>query len=275
MRFPRRCAQGRPAGRPPDAQIMRQPVFIVAAAAGRPGLRRDEPADGGHAAGHAAMRPALFRRRAGAAMARDRHVRARLLHRPPDQALRRAAGHGRGAWRSTGCIAVALSGVELHTSSWRCSCWAWAGTSCSPAARRCRCPAYRPEERDKAQGALNFFVFATLALLVARSGVLVTTQGWSLLNWGSLVPVVLRAALALAMAGDAAGGWRLTAAFGRRKARSSQRCRAVEHRLGLELVEDLVVQRLEACSSTCRRVAAPRQRRRGSRPASTSRSSPA
>lgn len=56
--------------------------------------------------------------------------------------------------------------------------------------------AYTAEEKDRAQGALNFFVFATLALSSFASGVLVTTRGWTLLNWGSL-PVVLLTAGAL------------------------------------------------------------------------------
>jgi MFS family permease len=56
--------------------------------------------------------------------------------------------------------------------------------------------AYRPEEKDKAQGALNFCVFAVLALSSLASGVLVTTQGWTLLNLGSLLPLGL-AGLAL------------------------------------------------------------------------------
>jgi hypothetical protein len=34
-------------------------------------------------------------------------------------------------------------------------------------------------------------VFATLALSSFASGVLVTTRGWTLLNYGSLAPVVL------------------------------------------------------------------------------------
>ena len=54
--------------------------------------------------------------------------------------------------------------------------------------------AYTAEERDRAQGALNFCVFATVALTSFASGVLVTTQGWQLLNYGSLVPVVLTGA---------------------------------------------------------------------------------
>ena len=51
--------------------------------------------------------------------------------------------------------------------------------------------AYGPEERDRAQGALNLFVFATMAVSSFSSGVLVTTQGWRLLNYGSLLPVAL------------------------------------------------------------------------------------
>ena len=55
--------------------------------------------------------------------------------------------------------------------------------------------AYRPEEKDKAQGALNFCVFAVLALSSLASGVLVTTRGWSLLNLGSLLPLGMTALL--------------------------------------------------------------------------------
>jgi MFS family permease len=51
--------------------------------------------------------------------------------------------------------------------------------------------AYRPEEKDKAQGALNFCIFAVLAVSSLASGVLVTTQGWALLNLGSLLPLAL------------------------------------------------------------------------------------
>lgn len=54
--------------------------------------------------------------------------------------------------------------------------------------------AYRPEEKDKAQAAINFFVFATMAVTSFASGALVTTQGWALLNMGSLLPVALTGA---------------------------------------------------------------------------------
>ena len=54
--------------------------------------------------------------------------------------------------------------------------------------------AYTPEERDKVQAALNFCMFATLAVTSFASGVLVTTRGWTLLNYGSLAPVLVTAA---------------------------------------------------------------------------------
>ncbi len=53
--------------------------------------------------------------------------------------------------------------------------------------------AFKPEEKDKAQGALNFCVFSVLAMSSLASGVLVTTQGWALLNLGSLVPLGITA----------------------------------------------------------------------------------
>lgn len=57
--------------------------------------------------------------------------------------------------------------------------------------------AYGPDEKDRAQGALNFFVFATLAVSSFSSGVMVTTHGWTWLNYGSLVPLALTGAAML------------------------------------------------------------------------------
>jgi hypothetical protein len=55
---------------------------------------------------------------------------------------------------------------------------------------------YRPEEKNKAQGAMDTCVFATMALSSFASGALITTQGWTLLNLGSLLPI---AAVGLAL----------------------------------------------------------------------------
>ena len=53
--------------------------------------------------------------------------------------------------------------------------------------------AYSSQEKDKAQAAINFCVFATMAVTSFASGALVTTQGWTWLNWGSLLPVAITA----------------------------------------------------------------------------------
>ena len=51
--------------------------------------------------------------------------------------------------------------------------------------------AYQPEEKDKVQGAINFCVFVVMMITSFSSGALVTTQGWTLLNYISLIPVGL------------------------------------------------------------------------------------
>jgi MFS family permease len=53
--------------------------------------------------------------------------------------------------------------------------------------------AWTPEEKDRGQAAINFLVFATMALTSFASGALVTTQGWTWLNVGSILPVALTA----------------------------------------------------------------------------------
>ncbi|MEN9843702.1 MAG: hypothetical protein RLZZ612_1531 [Pseudomonadota bacterium] len=91
------------------------------------------------------------------------------------------------------CIAVALSGQDLHQFLVALFLlgvgWNFVFTSSTTLALQ----AYRPEEKDRAQAAINFCVFATMALTSFASGALVTTQGWALLNWGSLLPVILMA----------------------------------------------------------------------------------
>jgi MFS family permease len=98
------------------------------------------------------------------------------------------------------CIAVALSGIELHQFIVALFLlglgWNFLFTGSTTLAMR----AWRPEEKDRAQAAINFFVFATMAVTSFASGALVTTGGWTWLNVGSLVPVAL-AGLALAWLG--------------------------------------------------------------------------
>ena len=92
------------------------------------------------------------------------------------------------------CVAVALSGLELmHFVSALLLLgvgWNFLFTGSTTLALR----AYRPEEKDRAQAAINFCVFATMSLTSFASGALVTTQGWAWLNLGSLAPLALTAA---------------------------------------------------------------------------------
>ena len=87
------------------------------------------------------------------------------------------------------CVLIALSGVEFKQFLAALFLLGLGWNFLFTGATTLATPAYRPEEKDKAQGALNFCVFAVLAMSSLTSGVLVTTQGWTLLNLGSLVPL--------------------------------------------------------------------------------------
>ena len=89
------------------------------------------------------------------------------------------------------CVLIALSGVEFQQFVSALFLLGLGWNFLFTGATTLALTAYRPEEKDKAQGALNFCVFAVLAASSLASGVLVTTQGWTLLNIGSLLPLGL------------------------------------------------------------------------------------
>jgi MFS family permease len=91
------------------------------------------------------------------------------------------------------CIAVALTGVDLHRFLIALFLLGVGWNFLFTGATTLSLQAYAPEEKDRAQGALNFCVFAVLAVSSFASGLLVTTQGWAWLNVGSLVPVAVTA----------------------------------------------------------------------------------
>ena len=95
------------------------------------------------------------------------------------------------------CIAIALSGVDLQKFLAALFLLGVGWNFLFTGATSLSLKAYRPEEKDRAQAAINFCVFAVMALTSFASGALVTTQGWRLLNLGSILPVALTA-LALA-----------------------------------------------------------------------------
>ena len=96
-----------------------------------------------------------------------------------------------GAVLNLVCVCVALSGVELSqflvASTLLGTGWNFLYTGATALFTE----AYRPDEKNKAQGFMDMCVFSTMAVTSFASGALVTTQGWTWLNLGSLVPIGL------------------------------------------------------------------------------------
>jgi len=110
------------------------------------------------------------------------------------------------------CVLVALSGVDLTQFATALFLlgvgWNFLFTGATTLLTR----TYQPEEKNRAQGAMDTAVFATMALSSFASGALITTQGWTWLNLGSLLPIGLAASGLLWLAasrkkdGQATGG---------------------------------------------------------------------
>ena len=92
------------------------------------------------------------------------------------------------------CIAVALSGVELMRFLIALFALGVGWNFVYIGGTTLFTEAYRPEEKTTAQATMDTVVFSTTTITSFSSGALVTTSGWTLLNFGSLVPVVLIAA---------------------------------------------------------------------------------
>ena len=92
------------------------------------------------------------------------------------------------------CVAIALSGVNLHQFLIALFLLGVGWNFLFTGSTTLSLQAYAPEEKDRAQGAINFFVFATMAVTSFASGALVTTQGWAWLNIGSLLPLAMTGA---------------------------------------------------------------------------------
>ena len=98
---------------------------------------------------------------------------------------------GVGALLNLVCVVVALSGVELMQFLVALFTlgvgWNFLYTGGSTLLTQ----SYRPEEKNRAQGVMDTCVFWTMALSSFSSGALITTQGWTWLNLGSLIPITL------------------------------------------------------------------------------------
>ena len=99
------------------------------------------------------------------------------------------------------CISIALTGVDLHQFLIALFLLGVGWNFLFTASTSLAMSAYKPEERDKAQGAINFFVFGTMAFTSFGSGALITSQGWNILNIGSLIPVAVTAGALIWLSG--------------------------------------------------------------------------
>ena len=92
------------------------------------------------------------------------------------------------------CVAIALSGVALMQFTLALLLLGAGWNFLYIGGSTLLTEAYQPEEKNKTQGAMDFCVFSSVAISSFASGVLVTTQGWTWINLGSLAPLALVAA---------------------------------------------------------------------------------
>ena len=98
-----------------------------------------------------------------------------------------------GVLLNVACIAVALSGVELMQFLVALLVLGVGWNFLFIGGTTLFTQAYRPEEKTTAQAAMDTVIYTTMTLTSFSSGALITTRGWTWLNWGSLLPVALTA----------------------------------------------------------------------------------
>ncbi len=188
--LPGQGSKGPAAGRP-LGQIVRQPVFIVAAA--------------GCAIGYGVMNLLMAATPiamaqcghpfAAAALVLEWHVLGMYLPSFFTGRLIKRFGvlpiMACGLLLNIGCVAFALSGQDvMHFLGalvvlgvgWN---FLYIGGSTLATGT------WAPEEKTRAQAALDFCVYATMTITSFSSGALVTTGGWTAMNLGSILPLTL------------------------------------------------------------------------------------
>ncbi|MFT4191854.1 MAG: MFS transporter [Comamonas sp.] len=185
---PPRSAVAGATGRP-LAQIVRQPVFVVAAMGSALGfgimnLLMTATPIAMQACGFAFDHAALVIEWHVIGMFAPGFFTGHLIARFGARAIMAV-----GLLLNVACVAVALAGQDLHHFLIALLAlgvgWNFLMTGGTTLALQ----AWRPEEKDKAQGALNFCVFSVTALSAFSAGALATTQGWFWINLGALLPM--------------------------------------------------------------------------------------
>lgn len=104
---------------------------------------------------------------------------------------------GVGVVLNLACVAVALSGLELSHFLLALFMLGVGWNFLFTGSTTLGLTAYAPEEKDRAQAAINFLTFAVMALTSFASGALLTSQGWFWLNTAALLPIVMLGAALL------------------------------------------------------------------------------
>jgi predicted MFS family arabinose efflux permease len=173
------------------SQIVRQPVFIVAAAAcaisyGVMNLLMAATPIAMQQCSHPFSAAALVLEWHVLGMFIPSFFTGRLVQR--FGALKVMAA---GLLLNLGCVAFALSGQDvMHFLGALLVLgvgWNFLFIGGSTLATR----AWRPEEKTQGQAALDFCVYATMTITSFASGALVTVGGWTLMNVGALLPLAL------------------------------------------------------------------------------------
>ena len=96
-----------------------------------------------------------------------------------------------GVVLNAACIAVALSGVDLMQFLVALFVLGVGWNFLYIGGTTLFTQTYQPEEKTTAQAAMDTIVYTTMTLTSFSSGALITTQGWTWLNLGSMVPVAI------------------------------------------------------------------------------------
>jgi MFS family permease len=192
IRFPPLPGQGQAqAGGRPLGEIMRQPLFIVAAACCAIGYGVMNLL---MAATPIAMAQCSHPFSA-AALVLEAHVLAMYVPSFFTGSLIKRVGElpvlVAGLVLNVACVAIALAGVDLMHFLLALMAlglgWNFLFVGGSALATR----AWQPEEKTRAQSALDFTVMVTMTVTSFSSGALVTTGGWRFMNLASIVPLLL------------------------------------------------------------------------------------
>lgn len=183
-------AAGASSGRP-LAELVRQPVFIVAVASAALGygvmnLLMAATPIAMQQCNHPFDRAALVLEWHVLGMFVPSFFTGRLIRR-----FGALPVMGVGVALNVVCVMVALSGVDLMQFLVALFVLGVGWNFLYTGGTTLFTQAYRPEEKNKAQGAMDFCVFSTMVLSSFASGALITTRGWTWLNLGSLVPLAL------------------------------------------------------------------------------------